>query len=464
VLVVAGYSGGEEGVMYLLKEAAKQFENLVIYWTMYEETPSESAQQLLSIGNNKFIIPNCDADELFAQIMEGLGIGIPKWMENPTSSLIALSENFAPSKNQDIQIKIQTYQTKIQQLREPPTEVVDESISPLDRVATLRLEGRHEEALEILRPMQAENSPEVWRMLAESAYELGQLSSDPDLMRESISSWEKAIELVSKEESPDVWYALQIGLGKSLQFLSDLDPDKQHLTDAVAAYTAASEEKSHEIVPRDWADAQNNLGIALQKLGEIEHNEAHLEKAVEAHRAAVSEYDRKRAPLNWAESQSNLGGALQTLGELRKDHKLIEEAAAAYRMALKEYTRGRVPLDWAETESNLGGALNVLYDYTKDLSLLDEAATAYRSAIDVPASESTGVNRAEAQSGLGDVLFKLGKQQSDISVLQDAAAAYKSSAEYYRESGDLEESQVIEEKLEQVRNLISELESPGQDG
>ena len=35
MLVVVGYSGGEEGVMELLKEAAKQFKDLVIYWTMY---------------------------------------------------------------------------------------------------------------------------------------------------------------------------------------------------------------------------------------------------------------------------------------------------------------------------------------------------------------------------------------------------------------------------------------------
>ena len=347
MLVVVGYSGGEEGVMELLKEAAKQFKDLVIYWTMYEENfdlLSEPAKELLRIGNNKFIILKCDADELFAEVMEGLGIGVPEWMENPSANLLEQAQKFSTSLNSDIQIKIDTYQTKIKHLQSLSPDTDDGAVSPLDKIATFRLEGRHEEALVMLRQMEDSDNPEVWRMRAESAYESGQLSTDENLLGESVTAWKRVLELVSKEDNPSLWYASQIGLGKAFQFLSDLDLDKQYLEDAVAAYSAASEDKSREIAPSDWAYAQNNLGLAQQKLGEMEHSSAHLRRAVEAHRAALSEYDREENPLNWAETQSNLGGALQTLGELEKDPSLLEQAAAAYRMALEEYTHNRVPL------------------------------------------------------------------------------------------------------------------------
>jgi tetratricopeptide (TPR) repeat protein len=461
MLVVIGYGGGEEGVMDLLKDAARQFQNLVIYWVMHEESfelLSNPAKELLEIGNNKFFIPNYDADNLFAEIMEGLGIGVPEWMEHPASNLFEQAQSFAPSQSQDIRIKIKTYQTKVQQLKEPLSETDDGTVSPLDRIATLRLEGRHVEALELLRQMETSAEPDIWRIRAESAYEAGQLSSEQTLLLESIAAWKRVLKLVSKKDDPRLWYASQIGLGKAFLFLSELVPNKQHLQDAVSAYAAASEKGSRKIAPSDWANAQNNLGIALQQLGEMEHSLTHLRRAVKAHRAALSEYDRRDMPLDWAETYSNLGGALQTLGELKKDPSLLEEAAAAYRTALKEYTHNRVPLDWAETQSNLGGALQVLGDFKEDPLLWEEAAAAYRASLEVPSNEITGVNRAEAQSGLGDTLFKLGKHNDDVSLLQEALTAYQESVEFYRKLRDTGEVQVIEEKLQQAEKLIKDLE------
>src|SRR3954470_19329720 len=46
LLVVVGYGGGEEGVMELLRDAARTLPQLVIYWVTYEkgiESVSESA-------------------------------------------------------------------------------------------------------------------------------------------------------------------------------------------------------------------------------------------------------------------------------------------------------------------------------------------------------------------------------------------------------------------------------------
>lgn len=463
VLVVVGYGGGEEGVMRLLIDAAKHFNNMVVYWAMREPSHtmlSSRAKQLLTLGHNKFVIPNCDADAFFAEITEQLGIGAPDWMENPTGTLVTQAESFAPTNNSDIEIKIKSYQEKIQRLHSSWEDTEHKPTDSLDRIATLRLEGRYVEALELIRQIEEDNY-DVWRLRAESAYEEGQQKSDIDLLKESIESWRHAIGFVRKEDDPTRWYETQIGLAKALQFLYELEPEKQYIEGAISAYRSALEVEDFKKTPFDWASAQNNLGIALLNLNETEDNPDYIQEAVTAHSAALSVFTREKTPESWAESQSNLGGALQMLGELKGDVHFLEEAVEAYKAALQEYTRKKSPLDWAETQFNLGGVLQKLGELKADISTLEASASAFHAALEEYNRDEAGINWAEAQNNLGDVLKLLAERKGESQLLAQAETAYQNALEYYRESDEQDLVRSVEEKIEDVRKNSEKIGKSG---
>lgn len=470
ILVVIGYGGGEEGVMKVLLEVAKSLPNLVIYWTMYEGTPdslSEEARELLRLGHNKFFIPKSDADTLFAQIMEELGIGIPEWMDNPTTNLIEQSKNFASSENEDIQIKINNYQEKVKELSVQWAATQVQPSDPLDKIATLRLEGKHREALEELRKMEGADDPEVWRMRAESSYELGQLPLNAKLLEESVTSWRRVLGMITQNQNPDFWYDAQIGLGSALLALSESDEtDEQHLRSAIDAFRAAFGKERRKGPPESlndalqWADAQNQLGSALLKLDELEESTEYLEEAAEAYGAAFKVYTRDGLPDRWAETQEHLGEVLGTLGERENDVANLEAAVDAYREALKIKTHKRSPLEWAELQDNLGWVLQTQGVLKSDVSILEDAVEAYQEALK---AYSRGSKWAATQFNLAEALQETYKLNDDISFLERAATSYEMALEFYQESGDKDSARLVEEELGKVLKLLEERRDGGQE-
>ncbi len=203
LLVVVGYSGGEEAVMDLLVKSATYFNNMVVYWAMYEDdykSLSPNALKLMETGNNKFIITKCDADVFFADIMEGLEIGVPEWMNNPTNSLLNQSKEFAETTNPDIQIKIQNYKNKVVKLNDYwKTENAVKNIE--EEVATLRLGGKFEEALFKLEK-RTDNNYEILKLKAETAFEAGQKSLKKKLIEKSVDYWQQAIKTITLKSNP----------------------------------------------------------------------------------------------------------------------------------------------------------------------------------------------------------------------------------------------------------------------
>jgi tetratricopeptide (TPR) repeat protein len=461
LLVVIGYAGGEEGVMRVLLEVTESLPNLVIYWIMHEGNPdslSEEAGKLLGLGHNKFFIPNSDADTLFAQVMEELGIGIPEWMDNPTTNLVGQSKKFASSENDDIEIKIKRYQEKVQELSRQWTATPVQSSDLLDKIATLRLEGNHEEALDELRKMEGTENPEVWRMRADSAYELGQLPLDDELLKESITAWRHVLGAIKRVEAPDRWYDVQRGLGSALLALSESnETDVESLKAAISGLRVALEIRKHP--PEDWnerldwADVQDKLGSACLKLGELEENTKYVKEAVKAHRAALQVYTRDKAPDKWAETQAHLGAVLRTLGERERDTVLLDEAVAAYREALRIKTHKSSPLEWAELQDNLGGVLQTQGMLNSAISILEDAVEAYQEALKV---YPQGDKRAATQFNLGESLQDAYKLKDDVSFLERAATAYHLALEFYQESGDKDSVRLVEEELGKVRKILEE--------
>jgi hypothetical protein len=120
-----------------------------------------------------------------------------------------------------------------------------------------------------------------------------------------------------------------------------------------------------EVVTRDewpdlWAGVQDSLGMVLveqAKHASGEETERLFAEAVQAVRSALEVIVRERSPEGWAEAQCHLGSALAGQGVHAtngpESERLLGEAAQAYREALAIRTRDDFPQDWAETSGYL---------------------------------------------------------------------------------------------------------------
>lgn len=244
------------------------------------------------------------------------------------------------------------------------------------KIGRLIQTNKHLEALELLRGLASENTPDVWRLRANSAFELGRSSRDSNLLEESIASWRKAQSLIKRAALPSDWANGQNSLGNALAELGVLALDKVLLKEAIAIHLEVLEVRSFEHDPLYWAHSQNNLGSALQALGRLEQDTAKIEGAAVAFREALRGYTRKREPLIWASTQYYLGNTLFILGKLN-------EAVTAYREALKELTLEREPLKWANIQKNLGSAFFNFARSEKGTEKLKDAAVACQSALKI---------------------------------------------------------------------------------
>jgi len=116
VLVVVGYAGGEEGVMSLLQYAARTIPRMVIYWVAYEKSYRElspRARDLLETGENKFFVPDQDADRFFQGLMRELGEGQPRWVADPISALVEQRDKLPEQGDDEIDELIRDYRARI---------------------------------------------------------------------------------------------------------------------------------------------------------------------------------------------------------------------------------------------------------------------------------------------------------------------------------------------------------------
>ena len=143
LLVVVGYGGGEEGIMTLLKDAARVMP-LVVYWVTYTQglgDLSPNARMLLH-GENKFVVWGGTADRFFGQLMSELKLGEPEWVKDPVGVMKKQSERLlAPDKDlPELCILVEAFRARVDHANDPAQRLV-ESDSRKIRAAALRARG-----------------------------------------------------------------------------------------------------------------------------------------------------------------------------------------------------------------------------------------------------------------------------------------------------------------------------------
>ena len=180
--------------------------------------------------------------------------------------------------------------------------------------------------------------------------ELAQEPSTPAENERRLELCRLALEVVSRDDNPELWALLKASLGTSLIFAT-LRDRAENVEEAIAAYEAALEELDGAARARTL----NNLGLALEArlTGEPDENR---EKAIEAYKAALEVIGSEGTGEERAETLSNLANAFNRRQTGRRDDNR-EHAISLYEEALRLSSNGEATLDQGQIRVNLGIAL-----------------------------------------------------------------------------------------------------------
>jgi hypothetical protein len=185
ILVIVGYAGGEEGVMRLIQHAAENIPRMVIYWVAYERSYaglSPRARMLLETGENKFFIPDKDADRFFQRLMRELGEGQPEWVVDPIQALVSQGKRMRSNDDPEIKALINDYRRRTENARKTREKGGDDI---LVGALQARCEGDFNTAVRMLKPIHTKSRRhhKLYALSLQNAYDL-----DPDANAEMIDT------------------------------------------------------------------------------------------------------------------------------------------------------------------------------------------------------------------------------------------------------------------------------------
>jgi hypothetical protein len=352
LLVVVGYGGGEEGVMELLRDAAKTLPQLVIYWVTYEkghESLLPSARELLS-GENKFSIWGGSADKFFGDLMAELRIGQPRWVADPVTVLKEQSDRLrAPEAElEDVRILVGAFKERVGYADRAENRWPEDGEKKV-RAAEKRARGQYKAAQQLLEQMDLSKDFDAARLHALNLHSL--FEEDPanggGLLDAAITE-----------------FGGLIGKSQGLQRL-----------DNVLSLCAALLDKS-EAVSQDTKEV--------------------LPRVVELVRRWLSDFPSNTNSLGNARLNLYLAQALQGLGEHTGDDSTLAESEAAYKQAIAGLTVNSDPGGrLTDAKSGLAAVLQVRGEAAKNSETLRHAVALHRELVEV----SRGAERSKEEAG-----------------------------------------------------------------
>lgn len=211
----------------------------------------------------------------------------------------------------------------------------------------------------------------------------------------ALAIYHEALQVFTDQAFPQKWAKLQESMGMAykdlgLSYKNDRHGDDQknqqlasdNLERAIEAYQYALQVLTQNEFPPFWAAIQDNLANVYQQ--RIKGDQAeNLELAIAARQSALKVYTKEDFPQDWAMVQMNLGTDYRLASQIGVNQsENLEGAIKAYQSALEVWTRDSFPYHWATIQTNLGNA----YRYRSDGELkenLKSALAAYEGGLTI---------------------------------------------------------------------------------
>ena len=178
---------------------------------------------------------------------------------------------------------------------------------------------------------------------ANALLELGWASRQEKPLDDAIATFNKALELLTRERTPLEWARANAKLGDVYRSLgygmynkNEQKTGAQLYAKSISAFQNALTVLNREEHTQEWAVAQRALGQALTNsdtflaIAGTPSNASSLSKSVAAFNAASQFYTKQTAPSDWAGLQFQLGDIYTTLHQ-RQGGVWLPKAVAAHR-------------------------------------------------------------------------------------------------------------------------------------
>lgn len=422
LLVVVGYSGGEEGIMKLLSEATRTMPQLVIYWVTYQtghDSLSSNARSLLA-GENKFSIWGGAADKFFGDLMAELRIGQPRWVADPIAVLRDQSKLLkSPDEELDgVRILVEAFKARVA-FADRPESRWPEAGQVLVKAADKRSRREFGEAREILEQIDLSADLEAARLHALNALSMFEEEWQNGIASETgIAMLQSAIDefatLVEKTTGPEQLDNI-LSLANALLDMNEAMPEDDSSQGAGFGSLRRVVEVVEATLPSyppnttSLANARLNLLLAqaLQALGEQSENVEELARSEVAYELAITGFAANRDPDGRVnDAKSGLAALLQIQGENGSDASKLRRAVMLHREMIDGARGGERSKEEAGPLENLAGSLSSLasiVDEAEARPLLLEAKSSLERVVLAYRREGDTVREQEAARSLGEI-------------------------------------------------------------
>jgi hypothetical protein len=269
-VVVVGYAGREDGVMDLLCEAAKTYEDKNLFWVQHSNNPCElslKARVFLDTSCNGRLMVGQDADAFFLGLCRELKIGTPRAVSDPLASIgrvIAQLSN-APTSHGDIKAEISEAERRVNVARTCLTRDAEERVSIVVRLRELRLSGNISDAYRISNEIEFKldellqtNFDLLWEM-ATVASEYSEICPEIEPLVRAEVFWRHLAKRSDLADSRR--YDAQRGWAGALLDLGHRSADPERLKESVLVYQKLILNIDSSATPFEWAEIHNSLEI-----------------------------------------------------------------------------------------------------------------------------------------------------------------------------------------------------------
>lgn len=372
VLVVVGYSGGDEGIMNLLQQAAKSLTRMVVYWIARDADYamlSDRAREFLETGEYKYFILGQDSDDFFNKLLGELGVGPPGWIKRPLGVLEGQATiNPPPSASNDVQALIDHYAQRVAYA----VRHGESKDTPIMLATELRSANNFKKAAETIaaNPDYRKES-QALRLHATSLFNQYQEMPDPDdaILRSAIEEFEILVSSTKPKRILDTEFLIE-ARRNLYEMLPNDSPERQTVAQSIAT-SAKSAQPRKPSKSRDWALMEFYKAEASQLQAEqLKHVEGADKPDVIKRRVAALNVARKSyedaLPILTSqdadrarECKEGLAGALTGLAELRpRSAKANLRQAKALFQEVVEFARRNTPgREYAGALENLAGVI-----------------------------------------------------------------------------------------------------------